>query len=127
MLAAKLRHRHTAFGLPQDREDLFIGAYAAPSGATVPSSSVYLLVFIQNLLVHLAKKILLMQPLTFGGDYPLLITSTSTSAFAEHFQVADAARTPAGASADNNQSGNASAGYEALSKNPKADEAADKG
>jgi hypothetical protein len=30
---------------------------------------VYLLVFIQNLLVHLAEKILLMQPLTFGGDY----------------------------------------------------------
>ena len=28
------------------------------------------LVFIQNLLVHLAEKILLMQPLTFGGDYP---------------------------------------------------------
>ena len=51
---------------------------------------------------------------------------TSTSAFANHFQVADAARTPAGASADNNQSGNASAGYEQLSKNPKADAAADK-
>ncbi|WP_203232283.1 hypothetical protein, partial [Gemmobacter caeruleus] len=33
-------------------------------------ASVYLLVFIQNLLVHLAEKILLMQPLTFGGDYP---------------------------------------------------------
>jgi hypothetical protein len=31
---------------------------------------VYLLVFIRNLLVHLAEKILLMQPLTFGGDYP---------------------------------------------------------
>ena len=30
----------------------------------------YLLVFIQNLLVHLAEKILLIQPLTFGGDYP---------------------------------------------------------
>jgi len=30
----------------------------------------YLLVFIQNLLVHLAKKILLMQHLTFRGDYP---------------------------------------------------------
>jgi hypothetical protein len=28
---------------------------------------VYLLVFIQNLLVHLGEKILLMQPLTFGG------------------------------------------------------------
>ncbi|MFN3825930.1 MAG: hypothetical protein ACK4RN_18345, partial [Pseudorhodobacter sp.] len=33
-------------------------------------ASVYLLVFIQNLLVHPAEKILLMQPLTFGGDYP---------------------------------------------------------
>jgi hypothetical protein len=32
-------------------------------------ASVYLLVFIRNLLVHLAEKILLMQPLTFGGDY----------------------------------------------------------
>jgi hypothetical protein len=31
---------------------------------------VYLLVFIQNLLVHLGEKILLLQPLTFGGDYP---------------------------------------------------------
>lgn len=30
----------------------------------------YLLVFIQNLLVHLAEKILLPQPLTLGGDYP---------------------------------------------------------
>ena len=29
----------------------------------------YLLVFIQNLLVHLAEKILLPQPLTLGGDY----------------------------------------------------------
>ena len=32
-------------------------------------ASVYLLVFIRNLLVHLAEKILLLQPLTFGGDY----------------------------------------------------------
>jgi hypothetical protein len=32
-------------------------------------ASVYLLVFIRNLLVHIAKKILLPQPLTFGGDY----------------------------------------------------------
>ena len=30
-------------------------------------ASVYLLVFIQNILVHLAEKILLPQPLTFGG------------------------------------------------------------
>lgn len=35
-------------------------------------ASVYLLVFIQNLLVHLAEKILLLQPLKFGGDYPKL-------------------------------------------------------
>ena len=34
-------------------------------------ASVYLLVFIQNLLVHLGEKILLMQPLTFGGDYQI--------------------------------------------------------
>jgi hypothetical protein len=31
---------------------------------------VYLLVFIQNLLMHIAEKILLLQPLKFGGDYP---------------------------------------------------------
>ncbi|MFZ0323233.1 MAG: hypothetical protein WAN48_03770, partial [Actinomycetes bacterium] len=35
----------------------------------------YLLVFIQNLLVHLGEKILLMQPLTFGGDYPATLIS----------------------------------------------------
>jgi hypothetical protein len=69
MFTAQLGHRHTAFGLPQDRDDLFIGAYAAPPRATVPSSSVYLLVFIQNPLTHLAEKSLLMQPPTFGGDY----------------------------------------------------------
>jgi len=33
-------------------------------------ASVYLLVFIRILLVHLAEKILLLQPLNFGGDYP---------------------------------------------------------
>jgi len=32
--------------------------------------AINMLVFIRNLLVHLAEKILLMQPLTFGGDYP---------------------------------------------------------
>ena len=31
----------------------------------------YLLVFIQNPLMHLAEKILLTQPLTFGADYTL--------------------------------------------------------
>lgn len=52
MLAAQLCNRHPAFGLPQDREDL---------------RSVYLLAFIRNLLVHLAEKILPLQPLNFGG------------------------------------------------------------
>jgi hypothetical protein len=37
-------------------------------------ASVYLLGFIQNLLVHRGEKILLMQPLTFGGDYPAIST-----------------------------------------------------
>ena len=32
--------------------------------------SVYLLVLIQNFLVHLAEKTLLIQPLTFRGNYP---------------------------------------------------------
>ncbi|OYU19808.1 MAG: hypothetical protein CFE34_03210 [Rhodobacteraceae bacterium PARR1] len=50
----------------------------APSTGIPPSAcrriasicaSVYLLVFIQNLLMHLAEKILLMQPLTFRADY----------------------------------------------------------
>jgi len=36
-------------------------------------ASVYLLVFIQNLLMHLAEKILLMQPLSFGGGLPDLL------------------------------------------------------
>jgi len=31
---------------------------------------VYLLVFIRILLIHLAEKILLLQPTKFGGDYP---------------------------------------------------------
>ena len=30
MLTAQLGHRHAAFGLAQDREDLFIGTYAVP-------------------------------------------------------------------------------------------------
>jgi hypothetical protein len=41
---------------------------------------VYLLVFIQNLLMHLAEKILLMQPLTFGGDYQLTVVEPMRSA-----------------------------------------------
>ena len=31
--------------------------------------SLYLVIFIQSLLMHLAEKILLLQPLSFGGDY----------------------------------------------------------
>ena len=71
MLAAQLSHRHAAFSPSQDHDDQFIGACAAPSGATVPASSIYLLVFILNLLLQLAEKIPLLQPLPFGGDYPL--------------------------------------------------------
>jgi hypothetical protein len=44
-------------------------------------ASVYLLVFIQNLLVHLAEKILLLQPLTFGGDYPPTVDLAETVMF----------------------------------------------
>jgi hypothetical protein len=51
---AKLGHRHAAFGLAQDRKDL---------GFAI-SRHLHL-----NLLVYLAEKILLPQPLTFGGDY----------------------------------------------------------
>jgi hypothetical protein len=40
---------------------------------------VYLLVFMRNLLMHLAEKILLMQPLTFGGDYPDRLTKNLSS------------------------------------------------
>jgi len=53
--AAQLGHRHTAFSLAQDRKDLGF----AISGHLR-----------QNLLMHLAEKILLMQPLTFGGLPP---------------------------------------------------------
>ena len=54
MFTAKLSHRHAAFSLSQDRKDL---------GFTV-SCHLHL-----NLLVYLAEKILLPQPLTFRGDY----------------------------------------------------------
>jgi hypothetical protein len=40
---------------------------------------VYLLVFIRNLLVHLAEKILLLQPLNFRGDYRRRIPWTDVS------------------------------------------------
>jgi len=52
MLAAQLGYRHPAIGLPLDR---------------MICATVYLPVFIRNLLMHLAEKILLTQPLTFGG------------------------------------------------------------
>lgn len=42
-------------------------------------ASVYLLVFIRSLLVHLADKILLPQPLDFGGDYPMIVAEDITS------------------------------------------------
>ena len=58
MFAAKLRHWHTAFSLAQDRKDL---------GFAI-SGHLHL-----NLLVHLAEKILLPQPLTFGEDYPIVV------------------------------------------------------
>ena len=54
MVTAKLGHRHAALGLAQDRKDL---------GFAV-SGHLHL-----NLLMHLAEKILLSQPLTFRGDY----------------------------------------------------------
>jgi len=41
-------------------------------------ASVYLLVFIRNILVHLAEKILLPQPLTFRGDYHLAVSCDRT-------------------------------------------------
>jgi hypothetical protein len=55
MFTAKLGHRLTAFCLAKDRKDL---------GFAV-SCHLHL-----NLLVHLAEKILLPQPLTFGGRLP---------------------------------------------------------
>ena len=68
VLAAQLGHRHAAFGLTQDRLSRPI-ALQSPAGQRMICASVYLLVFIQNLLVHTTEKILLMQPLTFRGDY----------------------------------------------------------
>ena len=73
MLAAQLGHRHTAFGLTQDRPSRQI-ALQSPAGQWMICASAYLLVFIRNLLMHLAEKILLVQPLTFGGDYLPTVT-----------------------------------------------------
>jgi hypothetical protein len=60
MFTAKLGHRHTTFSLSQDRKDL---------GFAI-SGHLHL-----NLLVYLAEKILLPQPLNFGGDYHSMILS----------------------------------------------------
>ena len=54
VFAAKLSHRHTTFGLAQDRKGL----------GSAGSRHLHM-----NLLVHRSEKILLPQPLTFGGDY----------------------------------------------------------
>lgn len=43
-------------------------------------ASMHLLVFIHNLLVHLAEKTLLMQPLTSGEDYPIKETGVEVGA-----------------------------------------------
>jgi hypothetical protein len=64
MLAAKLSHRHTALSLAQDRKNL---------GFAI-SGHLHL-----NLLVHLAEKILLPQPLTFGGDYRIKAVGAKTA------------------------------------------------
>jgi hypothetical protein len=40
-------------------------------------ASVYLLVFIRNLLVHTAEKILPLNTTNFRGDYPILLVSWS--------------------------------------------------
>src|SRR6056297_702333 len=57
-------------------------------------ASVYLLVFIRNLLVHLAEKILLLQPLNFGGDYrePDLLVSWHVSGAVAHLRALDVER-----------------------------------
>ncbi len=52
MFTAKLSHWHTALNLAQDRKNLWFAV----------SGHLHM-----NLLVHLGEKILLMQPLTFGG------------------------------------------------------------
>jgi hypothetical protein len=56
VLAAQLQHRHTAFGLAQDRKNL---------------GSLYLVIFIKISSCILAEKILLPHPLSFfGGGLP---------------------------------------------------------
>ena len=60
MVTANLGHRHAALGLAQDRRDLRFAV----------SRHLHL-----NLLMHLAEKILLPQPLIFGGDYRVGIRS----------------------------------------------------
>ncbi len=79
MRTAQLGHRDTAFSLPQDRPSRqtalqTVGRQVnacihrqAHAGQRMIGASAYLLVFIRNLLVHPAEKILLVQPPTFGG------------------------------------------------------------
>lgn len=57
-----------AFDLQQDRPSRTI-AMQPPAWQWMICASIYLLVFIRNLLVQIAEKVLLMQPLTFGEDY----------------------------------------------------------
>ena len=68
-VSPRLSHRHTAFGLSQDRPSRQI-ALQSPAGQWMICASVYLLVFIRVLLVHHAEKILLSQPLTLEGGLP---------------------------------------------------------
>ena len=54
VLAAKLRHSHAPFGLAQNRQDLRVAVSACLH---------------RNLLMRIAEKILLMNPVNRGGDY----------------------------------------------------------
>ena len=66
VLAAQLGNRHPALRLAQHAHDLLFGAYAAPSGATVPSKSVkrFFLIGISSSI--LPRKFYLRIPLTIG-------------------------------------------------------------
>ena len=70
MFTAKLSHWNTAFGLAQDRKNLWFAV----------SAHLHM-----NLLVHLAEKILLPQPLTFGGGYPYFHSPVRSEGIATSF------------------------------------------
>jgi len=72
--------------LRQDRPSRPI-ALQSPAGQRVICASVYLLVFIQNLLMHIVEKILLIQPLTFEGDYRDKPPASSRSASANLLMI----------------------------------------